>query len=171
VDRILDRVANAILLALAAAFVAAVALNFANVIGRYVFGRSIPGADEVQIYVMVFMAFLGAAVVSWRQAHLRMDVLVRGLPGRAQWLLKAAEALLLVVLTGFVCLQSARYTLTMFELGRRSDDAGIPMWIPHGAVALGFGLIAMIALRRVGSAVLRRTSAPAAAAPPASARP
>ena len=39
--------------ALAVAFVFAVCLNFANVIGRYAIGHSILGADEVQIYIMV----------------------------------------------------------------------------------------------------------------------
>ena len=52
--------------ALAYAFIAAVGLNFINVIGRYGFGSTILSADELQIYIMVFMTFLGAAVVAWR---------------------------------------------------------------------------------------------------------
>jgi len=127
---------------LALAFIAAVCLNFANVVGRYGFGYSLAAADEIQIYVMVFMAFLGAAVVAWRSAHLRMDVLVRFLPERLQGWIRGAEVLMVVVLSVFVVTQSARYTWQMFVLDRRSDNAGIPTWIPHGAVALGFLLIA-----------------------------
>ena len=37
-------------------------LNFANVVGRYVFDYAFLGAEEAQIYIMVWMAFLGAAV-------------------------------------------------------------------------------------------------------------
>ena len=37
----------------------------------------------------------------------------------------------------------------MLRIGRSSDMAGVPMWIPHGVVALGFGLILIIALSRV----------------------
>lgn len=131
---------------LALAFIAAVCLNFANVIGRYVVGRSIAGADEVQVYVMVCMAFLGAAAVSWRRNHLRMDVLVRYLPFRAQRALKVVEVALVAGLAGFVALHSARYSWQMAVLGRSSDVAGIPMWIPHSAVALGFALIALIVI-------------------------
>ncbi len=149
IDRWLGRLMDALLALLAVAFVGAVALNFANVVGRYGFGRSISFADETQVYVMVFMAFLGAAIVAWRRTHLRMDVLARMLPAGPQHALRVAEQLLLVVLGAFVCVQSSRYTLTMFELGRRSDNAGIPMWIPHGAVAIGFGLIAVVSLRRL----------------------
>jgi len=131
---------------LALAFIFAVCLNFANVVGRYGFGYSISGADEIQIYIMVWMAFLGAAVVAWRREHLRMDVLVKMLPSKGQRILEMAERLLLLVLAGFTLVQSWRYTAQMAALGRTSDVGDIPMWIPHGGVALGFALIALIAL-------------------------
>src|SRR5687768_3796526 len=116
---------------LALAFIAAVCLNFANVVGRYGFGRSIAGADEIQIYIMVFMAFIGAAVVSWRRQHLRMDVLVRFLPQKLQSGLRFCEIALVLIIAGFVLVQSWRYSAQMFALGRTSDVGGIPMWIPH----------------------------------------
>ena len=147
-DRLFEPLTRWIERILAVAFVFAVGLNFANVVGRYLFGVSMQGADEVQIYIMVGMAFLGAAVVSWRRQHLRMDVLVQFFPGWLQKLLQLAELLLIVVLAGFVLVQSSRYAMQMFGLDRKSDNAGIPMWIPHGAVALGFGLIALITLWR-----------------------
>ena len=135
--------------ALALAFIFAVCLNFANVIGRYVVGRSISGADEVQIYIMVWMAFLGAAVVAWRRNHLRMDVLVRFLPAVLQKGLRGLEVVLVVGLAGFAVVQSARYTWQMAALGRTSDVGGIPMWLPHSAVAVGFALIAVVAITDV----------------------
>ena len=90
---------------------------------------------------MVGMTFLGAAVVTRRNQHLRMDVLVRFMPAPVAVLLRVAEQLLLVVLAGFVLSQSYFYAGQMLRIGRTSDMAGVPMWIPHGAVALGFALI------------------------------
>jgi TRAP-type transport system small permease protein len=116
------------------------------VVGRYGFGRSISGADELQVYIMVWMAFGGAAVVSWRRSHLRMDVLVRFLPLKIQKILKILEAVVLIVMAGFALWQSWSYTAQMLALGRNSDVAAIPMWIPHAAVVIGFGLIALIAV-------------------------
>ena len=75
VDRLIDRVARALELALAALFVFAVLLNFANVVGRYLIGRSILWADEIEVFIMVGMTFLGVIVVTWRREHLRMDAL------------------------------------------------------------------------------------------------
>lgn len=80
IERAIERLADALLTGLGLLVVAAVCLNFANVVGRYVFGQALFGADEIQTYMMVWMAFLGAVIVGWRNAHLRMDVLVRGLP-------------------------------------------------------------------------------------------
>ena len=155
-----DRVARVIELALALAFIMAVALNFTNVVGRYLFGLSLLGSDEVQVFIMVGMTFLGAAVVTRRNQHLRMDVLVRFMPAWLRILLRIAEQLLLVVLAGFVLSQSWFYASQMLRIGRSSDMAGIPMWIPHGTVALGFGLILIVALWRVAG-MARRAPEPA----------
>lgn len=143
----MNRVMGAIERILALAFIATVCLNFANVVGRYGFGRSIAAADEIQVYIMVFMAFLGAAVVSWRRGHLRMDVLVRFFPPRLQSGLRFCEMALVTLLAGFVLVQSWRYSAQMLAIGRTSDVGGIPMWIPHGAVTLGFLLILAASLR------------------------
>src|SRR5918996_5051982 len=110
----MNRLMNAIERILALAFIAAVCLNFANVVGRYGFGRSIAAADEIQIYIMVFMAFVGAAVVSWRRQHLRMDVLVRSLPERLQAALRVCEVVLIAAAAGVVLVQSWRYSAQMF---------------------------------------------------------
>jgi TRAP-type transport system small permease protein len=148
IDRLFDVLTRGIERALALAFVFAVALNFANVVGRYLLGKSIFGADDVQIYIMVCMAFLGAAVVYWRRQHLRMDVLVQYFPAWLRISLQATEVVLVVLLAGFVLVQSSNYAWQMFTLDQKSDNAGIPMWIPHGAVAVGFGLMALMALWR-----------------------
>ena len=146
IDKAFDRVARAIELVLAVAFIFAVLLNFANVVGRYLLGISLIGADEVQIFIMIGMTFLGAAVVTRRNMHLRMDVLVQFFPRPAQVLLRIIEQLLLITLAGFVLSQSWFYARQMLRLGRVSDMAGVPMWIPHSLVALGFLLILIVAV-------------------------
>src|SRR5256712_10088321 len=122
---------------LALAFIFAVLLNFANVVGRYLLGLSLLGADEVQIFIMVAMTFLGAAVVTRRNLHLRMDVLVRFLPASARVALRVAEQVLLAALAGFVLTQSYFYALQMWRVGRTRDMAGISLWISPATVALG----------------------------------
>jgi C4-dicarboxylate transporter DctQ subunit len=149
VDGALARLMSGIERVLALALLAAIVLNFANVVGRYGFGRTILGADEVQTYGMVLIAFLGAAVVAWRGEHLRMDVVARLLPGTVKRAVGRLELALAIALAGFALVQSVRYAADMLRLGVRSPLAQIPMWVPHAAVAVGFGLIALVALWRV----------------------
>jgi TRAP-type transport system small permease protein len=149
IDRAFDRIARVIEVALALAFIFAVLLNFTNVIGRYLFGLSLLGSDEVQVFIMVGMTFLGAAVVTRRNLHLRMDVLLRFLPAPVLVALRVIEQVLLITLAGFVLSQSYFYASQMWRIGRTSDMAGVPMWIPHATVALGFGLILIVAVWRL----------------------
>jgi TRAP-type C4-dicarboxylate transport system permease small subunit len=156
IDRFFDRFTRGLELILALAFIAAVLLNFVNVVGRYLVGWTILGADEVQIFIMVGMTFLGAAVVTWRRQHLRMDVIVRLCPPRVQAALRWADLALMALLCGFVFVETTRYAVDMYRLGRLSDTADVPMWIPHGAVAFGFGLITVIAVWRFAVAIATR---------------
>jgi TRAP-type C4-dicarboxylate transport system permease small subunit len=164
IDTILDRIARVVELVLAVAFILAVALNFTNVVGRYVFGVALLGSDEVQVFVMVAMTFLGAAVVTRRNQHLRMDVLVRFMPAPLQLTLRIAEQALLIVLAVFVLSQSWFYAGQMLRIGRTSDMAGVPMWIPHGFVALGFALILLMTCWRLIVVAARREAGPVAPA-------
>jgi len=164
IDKALDRLTRIIELALAFAFIVAVLLNFTNVVGRYMFGLSLLGSDEVQVFIVVAMTFLGAVVVTRRNEHLRMDVLVQFMPEAAHLLLRIAEQVLLILLAGFVLSQSYFYAGQMLRIGRASDMAGVPMWIPHGSVALGFALVLLIACWRLATVITRREAEHAAPA-------
>ena len=144
-----DRVARLLELALALALIVAVVLNFGNVVGRYGFGRVFFAADELQTYIMVYLAFVGAALASWRGVHLRMDVLAQRLPAPLRKLLLLIEALLVVVLAGLVTWVAWQYVTQMYSLGALSQTAQVPMWIPHLAMVLGFGLMAAIGAARL----------------------
>jgi TRAP-type C4-dicarboxylate transport system permease small subunit len=41
---------------------------------------------------------------------------------------------------------SSGYVKQMAGLDARSQNAGIPMWLPHSAIVLGFGLVAVLAV-------------------------
>jgi TRAP-type C4-dicarboxylate transport system permease small subunit len=159
IDKVFDAIARAIELTLAFAFILAVLLNFTNVVGRYLFGISLLGSDEVQVFIMVCATFLGAAVVTRRNQHLRMDVLLQFMPETVRIALRVVEQLLLIAIAGFVLTQSFFYARQMLRIGRTSDMAGVPMWIPHGAVALGFALILIVTAWRLISIVRRSPEA------------
>jgi TRAP-type C4-dicarboxylate transport system permease small subunit len=159
IDRLFEQATHAIEWALALALIAGVCLNFANVVDRYLLGSTILGADEIQVFIMVWMTFLAAGVVAWRGQHLRMDALVRLVPERLHGMLRVTELATLALLAGVTLVLSAQYTWDMFRLAQQSNTAGIPMWIPHAAVPLGFGLIALVAARHGVRALRARPAA------------
>ena len=61
----------------------------------------------------------------------------------------ATELALVLVLAAFVLYVSLGYVAQMAGLDARSQNAGIPMWIPHSAIVMGFGLIAVLAVLQI----------------------
>jgi TRAP-type C4-dicarboxylate transport system permease small subunit len=81
------------------------------------------------------------------------------MPASVRLVLRIVEQLLLATLALFVLTQSFFYARQMLRIGRSSDMAGVPMWIPHGTVALGFGLMLIVALWRLVG-IARRSEQP-----------
>jgi TRAP-type C4-dicarboxylate transport system permease small subunit len=138
-----------LLVLLGAAMAVIVALNFANVVGRYVFAAPIRPADEIMTYLMVWGVFLGAAVVTLRGAHLNMDLAVSLLPRAAQKALRVLAGAVLVVVMIHIAVQSLEYIDVLSTIGMRSMAAEIPMAWPHAALPVGFVLMAAFAVVRL----------------------
>ena len=132
--------------ALGLLLLAMVLLNVANAAGRYLFGKAIPGSDEILVFSMVWLVFLGACLVSLDRRHLSFDLLPRVL--RRPWRrpLHTVTHLGIALLTGFVTLQSWTVLEKLAQVGQTSMATEIPMVVPHAAVPLSFGLICLISL-------------------------
>ncbi len=128
-----------------------VALNFSNVAGRYLLSSPVPAADEIMTFAMVWGVFLGAGVVTLRGAHLRMDLVLGLLPARARRLAEALATACLLLVLGFIAVQSLEYLETVGAIGLTSMAAGLPMSWVHAAVPIGFGLMILAALLRMAA--------------------
>lgn len=119
-------------------FILVVLLNFASAAGRYAAGAPILGADEVQVFTMIWLIFVGAAIAALRRAHLRMDVLTAYLSPRLAWWRHLCEALLMVAACALMVWVSCDFTYQIYSMEQKSDAAEIPMWLPHLSVVVGF---------------------------------
>jgi TRAP-type C4-dicarboxylate transport system permease small subunit len=145
---LLARGADALMAALRIAagvmLVASVGINFANIVGRYVFSVSIPWAEEAMLFLMIGCVFLGAAPVGWLGRHIRMDVLVSILPAGVRKIFELFADLVTIA----TCVMLAIFAwpmLTMFaELDQRSQTANIPLVIPEAVVPAGLILMALL---------------------------
>jgi TRAP-type transport system small permease protein len=148
IDKTVDALVTWTERVLATGLLIGIALNFFNVIGRYLGGYALNGVDEVEIYILIWIAFLGAALVTWRGTHLRMDVIIEACPPSVRSIVKWFEMLVMLTVASFVAWNSFKYVERIYALGAVSDIAHIPTWIPHSAIAVSFGLIALIVLLR-----------------------
>jgi C4-dicarboxylate transporter DctQ subunit len=140
---------TALRIAAGAMLALSVAVNFANIIGRYFLSVSLPWAEEAMLFLMIGCVFLGAGPVGWAGRHIRMDVVVSLLPRRAR---KAFDVLsdLATIVTCLALAIFAWPVMTMLtELDQRSQSANIPLVIPQAALPLGLGLMALLVAVRL----------------------
>ncbi|MBI4593554.1 MAG: TRAP transporter small permease [Candidatus Rokubacteria bacterium] len=139
---------GAIRAALGALIFTGVALNFANVVGRYVFLKPIIWAEEVLVFIMIWCVMLGATLVTWENQHLRMDAVYHLTPPRGRRWLNLLSTLAFLVAGVFVLVQSARVVAVVAGTGQRSVVAEIPMVIPYGALPVSFAVIVVVLVWR-----------------------
>lgn len=145
-QRILGAGRLALRWALGLLLIAMVLLNVANAAGRYLFGRAIAGADELLVFSMVWLVFAGVVLVTAEGRHLRLDLaasLFRGRLGHGRAVL---IDLMIAVLCLYVALQSWEIIGRLAQIGQRSMALGIPMVVPHAAIAIGLAATALVAL-------------------------
>ena len=125
-----------------------IAINFANVLGRYLFLAPIVWAEEIMIYSMVWMVFVGAVLVSWDGHHLKMDFFSIMMPSPFKEIMNFSGVLCFLLVCIFVLPQTFTVTELMFRLDQRSVVAEIPMVIPHFAILLGFIMMFVVIVWR-----------------------
>jgi TRAP-type C4-dicarboxylate transport system permease small subunit len=136
------RVLIAILLGLS------VALNLANVIGRYALRAPISGAEEVMLFLMVGIVFLGSAIVSWEGGHIRMDIVVSMLPEPMQRAIALLSDAAMIVVCAIVIVLGYPVIRQLAMFNERSQAANVPLAIPEVLIPIGLFLVIVSTLMR-----------------------
>lgn len=121
---------------------AAILVNFANVIARYVFLRPFAWAEETMQFLDVWMVMLGAAVITRNDEHLRMDALFLFVRPGVRRALTILNTLIGIGISLYVVIQALEVVQLLSSTGQRSVIARIPMNVMYTSVLLGFGLAA-----------------------------
>jgi TRAP-type C4-dicarboxylate transport system permease small subunit len=128
---------------------AAIAINFANVVARYLFLASIYWADEAMVYLVIWSIFLAAAAVTYDGSQLTMDLFSTRLPPRLQRLLDGAIAAVCLATFAFMAWQAVIVVRTLLRNDQRSIALDLPMALPHAALLVGFVWMALVIAARV----------------------
>jgi C4-dicarboxylate transporter DctQ subunit len=132
---------------------AATLLIFVAVVHRYAAGTPIPvvqdlflkidlsWAQELCIYMFVWMAKFGAAYGVRTGIHVGVDVLINQLPPRWRKAYVLVGLILGAIFTGIIAAFGAYFTWGMAHTDQTSPDLEIPKWIVYLCIPLGSGLM------------------------------
>src|SRR5580700_4521659 len=129
--------------------ISSVAINFANIIGRYFFSVSIPWAEEIMLFLMVGCVFTGCCAVAWDGRQIRMDVVVSMLPPKAREFLGLLSELTLIVTAAAVTAFAWPVITQLAAFDERSQAANFPLVIPQAMVPIGYTLMALLVAVRL----------------------
>jgi TRAP-type C4-dicarboxylate transport system permease small subunit len=122
----------------------AVALNAANIVGRYVFFRPIASAEEIMLFLLVGTVFLGNAIVGFEGKQLRMDVILHALPAGLRRAFDIVADLTMIAVCAILIVLGWPAVEMLAQFDQRSEAAEIPMVIPQALVPVGLGLNALL---------------------------
>jgi TRAP-type C4-dicarboxylate transport system permease small subunit len=132
-------------------FFIAAAINIVNVIARYVFSAPVFWAEEILVFIVIWTVFLVAGSITYRGAHLNMDLLYARLKSPWKQIVNVAIALTLIGCTTFTVAQSWRVVALHYRNGGVTASTDIPLVIPHTALLFGFAFMALAAIVRFRS--------------------
>jgi C4-dicarboxylate transporter, DctQ subunit len=105
---------------------------------RYFFFKPLLFADDIGVYCMVYIAFVGAALTLKMRRHIMVDLVYERLPRRVQLWLDVIMTLLGTLVICIITWQCAGWVLYTYKSGFTSPGVlQTPMWIPMSAVPLG----------------------------------
>ncbi|PTX56035.1 TRAP-type mannitol/chloroaromatic compound transport system permease small subunit [Litoreibacter ponti] len=120
-----------------------------SVSGRKFFNAPLSGYVDYIEAAMPLIAFMGVSYVQREGGHIRMDILIASLKGRALWLFELISVLLILVLILALIWGSWAHFDRSFDMSKplwsrdSSIDIGLPIWPSKLLVPVAFSVLAL----------------------------
>lgn len=137
-----------------ATFLVMTIATFVQVIFRYVLQFSLPWADELARYCMVWLVFIGMVVALVRGQHVTVDLLLDRYRGGFQRV--ALTVIDVAVAALFVTLLYGGVLLMQLTVGQTTSGMGLPKYVVYAALPVG----AVLMLIELALRIYRRHTAP-----------
>lgn len=121
----------------------AIAINFANVIARYVFDAAIFWTEEVLGFLMIYSVFIAAVTIAFNGDNINMDLFYSKFSSATKRAVNLFVFIVFVASCIFVVVQAYKVFALHLRNGSRSVAAGIPTALPQSALVIGFSLMAL----------------------------
>ena len=115
-----------------------VGVNVVNAASRYLLGIAPVGADELMVYVVIWMVMAAAIASLSLRSHINVNLLPLYVTGRTRHLLHVIHDAAAIFACGYAAYASWLFIGRISRLGVTSMGLGLPMTVPHAALLVGF---------------------------------
>ncbi len=140
-DERLARVETAFNLIAALCIFALMFLGIAQVLGRKLFNAPMVGYIDFVELSMATFAFLGVAYCQRLGDHVRMELFLSFLKGRALWMFEAFATLAGLFIIAVLIYYGFEHFLRAYQIGDSTIDAELPVWPSKLLVPIAFSLL------------------------------
>jgi len=112
-------------------------LLFVNVVLRYVFLAPISWAEEISIYIMIWIVFVAGSGVFRNLSHLTIDLLPQVLPPALKRYLMLFSLIMVMIFLAVFIYYSALHTMRVQASGQSTPNLMAPMWLTYLAMPVG----------------------------------
>lgn len=116
-------------------------LGVAEVLGRTILNKPIPGSIDIVKQLMVPVAAFGIAYCQSEFGNVRMTLLTQKTSGRAKWVLEAFSLGVATLVALSLVKGSWMYFMRSWEMGGDTPQLGIPLWIGILAATASLALL------------------------------
>ena len=109
-----------------------IVLTFAGVIWRYIFHAPFTWLEEVQTSCMVWITFAAAGAAFRTGNHVAIEMIVDLMPRKAQKIMEKLIVIVVVVILGYLFIQTIPYLKIFLESGRSTSMLHIPYIVVYG---------------------------------------
>lgn len=142
-DRLLFKVEGLFNLAGGLCILGVMLMSVANILGRKLFNMPVPGYIDWMMQLVPAMAFLGIAYAQRLGGHIRMDIVVGRLKGRALWIAEFFGVLLMLLLSLALIYGTWDHAYRAITLGDSTVDINLPTWPAKVLVSVMLGMFAL----------------------------
>jgi len=115
---------------------------FSQIVLRNFFSTGIDWGDALVRYLVVWVAFIGAAIATREGKHICIDLLSRWLKGPGSIAVQALSCFFSAVISALLTVAAVKFIWFEAQMGSTAF-LNLPVWIPELIMPIAFGLITL----------------------------
>ncbi|MEJ8473609.1 TRAP transporter small permease subunit [Roseibium algae] len=140
-DGVLGRIENIFNLIAASSILILMFLAVAQVLGRFFLNMPVPGFIDITEQAMAVFAFCGVAYCQRVGGHIRMEMVLGKLKGRAMWVAEMVGVILIAIAVFLLIWGSWFHFYRSWSLGDSTMDIGFVTWPSKLVIPVALSLL------------------------------